>query len=235
MEVTTMSLQLNDGEAVTFDAHGNVIRRRKWKDEKGNVLRDGEIMIVPMMMTDGKPKPTDAEVIAAANAVKYDAASIDTRPRAVFTDAQKQAAAERQAAYDRRISEAYKHVDVQPGTAGALSLATSERNTAERMRKLATEADMRAKDAPSDILKSMHTEQAERFRKRADAFEAEAVRLETPVKDASKLTATMNALGALGTENAFKAATAAGDPPTLDQARQRYHQRLERSWQEGNQ
>lgn len=163
-----MSLHLNDGEAVTLDKDGNVIRRRKWKDEKGNVLRDGEIMIVPMMMTDGQSKPTDAEVVAAANAVKYDAASIDTRPRAVFTDAQKQAAAERQAAYDKRLSDAWKQ-------------------------------------------------------------EPPAV-----VTDASKLTATMNALGALGTENAFKAATAAGDPPTLDQARSRYHQRLENGWKEGN-
>lgn len=164
-----MSLHLNDGEAVTLDPHGNVIRRRRWKDEHGNILRDGEVLRVPMMLSDSRAITTDAEVIAAANAVKYDAASIDSRPRAVFTDAQKQAAAERQAAYDKRLSDAWKQ-------------------------------------------------------------EPPAV-----VADASKLTATMNVLGSMATENAFKAATAAGDPPTLDQARKRYEQRLERSWQEGNQ
>lgn len=165
-----MSLHLNDGEAVTIDRDGNVIRRRRWKDEKGNVIPDGTTVRVPMMMMDGKPKPTDAEVIAAVHAVKYDAASIDSRPRAVFTDAQKQAAAERQAVYDKRLTDAWKQ-------------------------------------------------------------EPPAV-----VADASKLSATMNVLGSMATENAFKAATAAGDRPTLDQARQRYHQRLESAWmQEGDQ
>jgi protein required for attachment to host cells len=161
---------LNDGEAVTLDPHGNVIRRRRWKDEHGNILRDGEVLRVPMMLSDSKAKATDAEVIAAASAVKYDAASIDSRPRAAFTDAQKQAAAERQAAYDKRLSDAWKQ---EPPTI---------------------------------------------------------------VADASKLTATMSVLGSMATENAFKAATTAGDPQTLDQARRRYHQRLESAWkQEGDQ
>lgn len=167
-----MSLHLNDGEAVTLDVHGNVIRRRKWKDEKGNVLRDGEIMIVPMMMTDGKPKPTDAEVIAAANAVRDGTAVTEAAPRrphaVVFSDDEKARREKMYADRDKKLSDAWKQ-------------------------------------------------------------EPPAV-----VTDASKLTATMNALGALGTENAFKAATAAGDPPTLDQARSRYHQRLENAWQEGN-
>ncbi|MGE3986732.1 hypothetical protein [Pseudorhodoplanes sp.] len=167
-----MSLHLNDGEAVTIDPHGNVIRRRRWKDEHGNVIPDGATIRVPMMMMDSKPKPTDAEVIAAAKAVRDGTPVIDAAfqcPRsAVLTDAQKQAAAERQAAYDKRLSDAWKQ-------------------------------------------------------------EPPAV-----VADASKLTATMNVLGAMTTESAFKAATAAGDPPTLDQARQRYHQRLETAWQEGN-
>lgn len=187
-----MSLHLNDGEAVTIDAHGNVIRRRRWKDEKGNVLRDGEIMIVPMMMMDGKPRPTDAEVIAAANAVKYDAASIDTRPRATFTDAQKQAAAERQAAYDRRISDAWQTSsnlyasELTPEQVAAAK-AQSEKSAAERAASPNAGYDQRISNAWKDTRPSG---------------------VVTP--------------------------PAAGDPLTLDQARSRYHQRLENAWQEGN-
>ena len=168
-----MSLHLNDGEAVTLDPHGNVIRRRRWKDEKGNVIPDGTTVRVPMMMMDGKPKPTEVEVIAAAKAVRDGTPVIDAvrRPHAVV-------------------------------------LSNEEKARRERM-------------------------YAERDKKLSDAWKQEPPAV---VADASKLTATMNVLGSMATENAFKAATAAGDPPTLDQARQRYHQRLETAWmQEGDQ
>jgi hypothetical protein len=172
-------------KTLKYDRHGNVIT------DDDPILRDGQVLHVPLMLSDsravdpavyaafyddlkGKHKLANVEVIAAAKAVRDGAPVIDAahqRPRsAVLTDEQKRAAAERQAAYDKRLSEAWKQ-------------------------------------------------------------EPPAV-----VADASKLTATMNILGAMATENAFKAATAAGDPPTLDQARQRYHQRLESAWKhEGDQ
>lgn len=192
-----MSLHLNDGEAVTFDAHGNVIRRRKWKDEHGNILRDGEVLRVPMMFSDSKSKPTDAEVIAAAKAVRDGAPVIDAahqRPRsAVFTDEQKRAAAERQTAYDKRLSGAWKADNAAVAShltpeQEAAAKAQAEKDAAERAASPNAGYDRRVSNAWRDT--------------RPDAVVPQV---------------------------------AAVPSLALDQARSRYHQRLENAWQEGNQ
>lgn len=159
-----MSLHLNDWQKDFVYLDGQLVH----KDKVVGPLKDGQVLRIPMMMMDGKSKATDAEVIAAANAVKYgpmvDARTGHTSRYATYSADQMKQIEDGVQSYRKRVTDAWKQ-------------------------------------------------------------EPPAV-----VADASKLTATMGALGALATENAFKAATAAGDPLELEQARARADARLRDAW-----